>query len=223
MLEECVSASITLGTQDVVLHPERALSVPELNTLVIADVHWGKATTLRAFGAPVPAGGTSADLRRLDTVLTRTQATTLVVLGDLAHSRLGWDERALQPVYRWRDQWPNLRITLVRGNHDAHAGDPPSSLGIACVDAPFLLGTLQCAHEPPRMTPERLTLCGHLHPHVTLRGKGRDRVRLPCFVRSAQLCILPAFSSLTGGGAWAPASGDLAFAIVDDVIVPVPQ
>lgn len=221
MLQECEPATIMLGTQSVVLHPERALSLPELQTLVIADLHWGKATTLRAFGAPVPAGGTSDDLRRLDAVLTRTAAKALTVLGDLAHSRLGWDERAMQPVYRWRDRWPDLRITLVRGNHDAHAGDPPASLGIHCVDAPLFLGALRCAHEPTETDRASFTLCGHLHPHVTLRGKGRDRVRLPCFVRSAYALMLPAFSSLTGGGAWIPQPGELAYAIVDDSIVPV--
>jgi DNA ligase-associated metallophosphoesterase len=221
MLQECVSASFTLGAQGVQLHPERAVSLPNRQVLVIADVHWGKATTLRAFGAPVPAGGTSADLRRLDAVLRRTEAKELIVLGDLAHSRHGWDQRALQPVLAWRDQWPDLQITLVRGNHDAHAGDPPPSLDIHCVDAPLFVGSLRCKHEPPETAHEGFTLCGHLHPHVTLRGKGRDRVRLPCFVRGEHSLMLPAFSSFTGGGAWTPQEGDVAYAIVDDAIVSV--
>ncbi len=211
--------ALALAGERVVLHPERALELPDRCTLVIADVHWGKATALRAQGVPVPAGGTSYDLARLDTVLARTGATSLLVLGDLAHSRHGWEPRALQPVQAWRARWPSLDITLVRGNHDAHAGDPPAALEIRVVDAPLALGALACAHEPPAHPTTRLTLCGHLHPTVRLSGRGADRVRLPCFVHTAHAFILPAFSAFTGGGAWHPAVGDRAYAVAGDAVI----
>jgi uncharacterized protein len=226
--------TITLAGEAVVLHPERALGLPRLQTLVIADVHWGKATSLRALGVPVPPGGTSADLARLDALLRLTGATQLVVLGDLAHSHHGWQPRALEPVLAWRSRWPALDITLIRGNHDDHAGDPPASLGIRAVDAPHPLGPFACAHEPPG--PARaegpsnathtalhgaLTLCGHLHPNVRLAGRGRDSVRLPCFVLREHALVLPAFSRFTGGGAWDPAPGDRAFAITEYSVTPL--
>lgn len=207
--------------QTVVLHPERAVELPEQRTIAIADVHWGKATALRASGVPIPAGGTTADLARLDRLLSRTNAQHLLILGDLAHSRHGWDARALQPVIAWRTRWPELHITLVRGNHDAHAGDPPAQLRINSVDTHLVHGLI-CAHEPPAAHTEGITLCGHLHPTVKLAGRGGDRVRLSCFVLGPNYLILPAFSTFTGSGAWTPSVGERAFAIVDDHVAEVP-
>ncbi len=205
----------------VVLHAERAVELPGQRTVAIADVHWGKATAMRANGVPVPGGGTTADLTRLDRLLGRTNAERLLILGDLAHSRHGWNSRALEPVMAWRSRWPSLQITLVRGNHDAHAGDPPSGLGIETYDT-LSLHDVICAHEPPHAHVQGITLCGHLHPNVKLAGRGGDRVRLPCFVLGSNYLMLPAFSAFTGGGAWTPSRGERAFAIVDDHVAEVP-
>src|SRR4029453_9621770 len=43
------------------------------------------------------------------------------------------------------------------------------------------------------------TLAGHLHPAVTLHGRGGDSVRLPCFWIRERLVVLPAFGAFTGG------------------------
>lgn len=214
--------ALHLHGQHLVLHAERALELPNARVVLVADLHWGKATALRALGVPVPAGGTAEDLHRLDVVLERTKARELCILGDLAHSQHGWDERALAPVYAWRGRWPSLAITLVRGNHDRHAGDPPAALGITCVDGPVVHHGVRLAHEPIVLSGSGVHVWGHLHPTARLSGRGRDRVRLPCFVLGAQHCILPAFSSFTGGGAWVPSPGERAFAVVDDAIVPLP-
>lgn len=217
--------AMLLDGEPVVLHPERALELPRLHTLVVADVHWGKATALRAQGIPVPPGGTTADLHRLSTLLRLTHATRLLVLGDLAHSRHGWEPRALEPVRAWRAAWPELEIMLVRGNHDQHAGDPPAILSILAMEPPFILGPFQCTHEPPELRAATAhaiaarTLCGHVHPNLRLRGRGADRLRLPCFVLGPRALILPAFSTFTGGGAWEPVAGERAFAIVDQHVV----
>jgi DNA ligase-associated metallophosphoesterase len=214
--------SVRTHGQEVVLHAERALELPEARVLIVADVHWGKATALRALGVPVPRGGTADDLRRLDVVLAQTRARELLILGDLVHSHHGWDERALAPVLAWRARWPTLVITLVRGNHDRHAGDPPTALDVHCVDGPCERYGVQLVHEPQQSDCAGLQLCGHLHPTTRLTGRGGDRVRLPCFVLGTQRLILPAFSSFTGAGAWHPAPDERAFAVVDQAIVPLP-
>jgi DNA ligase-associated metallophosphoesterase len=216
-------AVVHLHGHHLVLHPERALELPDAGLLIVADLHWGKATALRAQGVPIPSGGTANDLRRLDAVLERTDARELCILGDLAHSRHGWDARALVPVYEWRARWPSLAITLVRGNHDRHAGDPPASLDIACVDGPYAHHRLQLTHEPIVPSRAALHVFGHLHPTARLVGRGGDRVRLPCFVLGSQHLILPAFSSFTGAGAWVPSPGERVFGVVEDAVVPLPS
>jgi DNA ligase-associated metallophosphoesterase len=214
--------AITLADTPIVLYAERAVGIPSHGALLIADLHLGKAMTLRAHGVPVPPGGTRADLARLDAVIARSAASHLYVLGDLVHSRLAWHPRALAPFAAWRATHPTLAITLVRGNHDAHGGDPPAALDIDVVTPPHPLPPFALQHEPPEdgMAPLP-SIFGHLHPSLAIAGRGRQRVRLPCFVRRGVSLLLPAFTAFTGGGAWQPAPGDDPYLVAGDEIVPV--
>lgn len=202
----------------VQLSASRALFLPTHDTLIVADLHWGKAATFRASGVPLPPGVTGSDLERLSEVLAETRASRLVVVGDLLHARAGRHERTLNAIANWRSAHLDLSMTLVRGNHDTHAGDPPSSLNIECVDGPLLIGPFACQHHPTAHE-SHYVLAGHLHPHVNFRGRGKQGVRLPCFVFCERGAILPAFTSFTGGGAYTPGADDRIFAIVADEIV----
>ena len=215
------SLETTVQGEPVVLLPERALLVPNERALVVADLHWGKAATFRAAHVPIPTGTTASDLARLTRVLHRTGAAHLIVLGDLLHARSGRHPDLIDALEQWRAQHPSLAITLVRGNHDTHAGDPPSSLAIDCVDGPWPLGTFLCDHEP-WSHPDAYTLSGHLHPSVTLGGRGRERLRLPCFVFGPTYAILPAFTSFTGGGAYSRDPADRLYAVTEEEVLPVP-
>jgi DNA ligase-associated metallophosphoesterase len=151
-------------------------------------------------------------------VLHLTAATTLVVLGDLLHARAGRHADTLATIAAWRDAHSALDITLVRGNHDAHAGDPPESLRITCVDAPYAFGPFIGVHEPEERA-HGYVLSGHLHPCVSVRGRGRQHVKLAAFVFGPRVGVLPAFSSFTGTGMYEPSPDDRLFVIADrDVI-----
>ncbi|MEP6835563.1 MAG: ligase-associated DNA damage response endonuclease PdeM [Gemmatimonas sp.] len=205
----------------VELSAHRALYLPRHRTLVVADLHWGKAATFRAKGVPVPPGVTASDLERLSAVLEETSPAKLVIVGDLSHARAGRHERTLHAIANWRATHEDLEIVLVRGNHDTHAGDPPASLHIKCIDGPLEVGPFACQHHPTAHA-SKYVLAGHLHPHVNLRGLGRQSLRLPCFAFCERGAILPAFTSFTGGGAYTPGDGDRVYAIVDNEIIPAP-
>ena len=210
--------SITVAGEPVVLLADRALWLPERHTVVVADLHWGKAAAFRAALVPLPSGTTAGDLTRLTHVLHATAATTLVVLGDLLHARAGRHADTLATIAAWRDAHSALDITLVRGNHDAHAGDPPESLRITCVDAPYAFGPFIGVHEPEERA-HGYVLSGHLHPCVSVRGRGRQHVKLAAFVFGPRVGVLPAFSSFTGTGMYEPSPDDRLFVIADrDVI-----
>ncbi len=199
-----------------VLHllPERAVFWPAERTLFVADVHLGKTATLRAAGAPVPGGTTSADLARLSEALARTGAERLVVLGDLFHARAG--RRAaptLAAVARWHERHPDIALVLVRGNHDQHAGDPPPELGFEVVPGPHAEGPFVWRHEP-EADPRGYVLAGHLHPAVRLHGGG-ERLKLPCFHFGAEVGLLPAFGSATGTMVIRPEPGAQVFVLAD--------
>jgi DNA ligase-associated metallophosphoesterase len=214
-------AEVRLGGEDVALLAERALFWPRAGTLVVADLHWGKAATFRAAGIPVPVGATSDDLARLDAALLRTCARRLVVLGDLFHAKAGRiASQTLAELRRWRALRDELEIMLVRGNHDRHAGDPPDDLRINCVNAPAFVPPFVLRHEPTA-SPEGYTLAGHLHPGIVLAGPALQRERLPCFWLTPRGAVLPAFGSFTGSASVVPEPEDRIFVVAGQEVIGV--
>ena len=212
--------AVDVAGERVVLYPERGMYLPAHDTAVVTDLHWGKAATFRAAHIPIPTGTTATDLARLTNFVERTGATRLVVLGDLIHARAGRQKGVLDALHAWRERHDALEMVLVRGNHDSHAGDPPESMRIHCVDGPWMLGNFTCEHEPEPQ-PGTYVLAGHLHPSITLGGRARQRERLCCFAFGPSVGILPAFASFTGGGAYRRADDDRIYAIAEDEVIAV--
>ena len=204
--------SITFGGHTVWLLPEHGLWWPEGRVLFIADLHLGKAATYRALGQPVPSGTTAENLRRLTHLIDHYQPANLVFLGDFLHARQARTESVLGQVTVWRESHAAMHCTLVRGNHDSRAGDPPHELNIRVVDEPYLLGPFAACHHPQTHT-SHAVLAGHLHPAAILQGPARDRLRLPCFVFSKGNAILPAFGEFTGGYTVVPQPGSVLYAV----------
>lgn len=203
------------------LLPEKALYWPDRKALLVADVHIGKAASYRALHQPVPRGTTQATLARLDLLLNHYDCRRLIVLGDFLHARTARAPATLARLDAWRAQHPQLEVILVRGNHDRHAGDPPQELGIKVVDEPFEMGPFALQHEPgPHDT--LAVIAGHIHPACVLRGRGRQRLRLPCFVFNAQVSLLPAFGEFTGGWTLEPEAGTRLFVTGDEQVWALP-
>lgn len=202
----------TLGDEAVELFAERALLWTRARTLFVADVHLGKAAAFRSGGVPVPRGSTAADLSRLGALVDASGAQRLVVLGDFLHAKAGVVP-ALDVAFRaWRAMRASLEITLVRGNHDANAGDPPHDWGVDVVGEPHALAPFLACHAPA--TPRTgYALCGHVHPGVRLSGRADESVRLPCFLLGRRRAILPAFGRMTGLALVAPAPDETVVAI----------
>ena len=203
---------IDYAGETVWLLPEHALWWPAQRVLFIADLHLGKAATYRALGQPVPSGTTHENLQRLSRLLLYYQPAQLVFLGDFLHAAQARTASVFHALAAWRENFPELACVLVRGNHDSRAGDPPASLGIHVVDEPFLLGPIAACHYP-QLQPGHFVVAGHVHPVVSLRGPGRDRLRLACFCVEAQLAILPAFGEFTGGWRMEPQPGQRLYAV----------
>jgi len=212
--------ALELEGEHVVLMPEHALWMPERKTLLVADTHFGKAATFRAGGIFVPRGTTATTLARLERALARTNATRVVFLGDLLHAREGRSAETLRLVAEWRASRAEVEVVLVRGNHDRSAGDPPESLGIACVDPPLVEGAFAFTHHP-RVVEGHYDIAGHVHPAVRLHGRGRQWERLPCFWVRRDGMVLPAFGDFTGLGDIELAEGDRAFAVADGAVVEI--
>ena len=194
------------------LAPKAAFE-PDLGLLLVADAHIGKAVSFRRLGVPVPAGSTDDALGRLDRLLASTGARGIVFLGDLLHSVRAQGPSTRAALAAWRQRHAGLDLTLVRGNHDRHAGDPPAALGVRCVDGPLRLGPWAMVHHPDPV-PGAYALAGHVHPGVVLAGRARDRLRRPCFHFGPAIGLLPAFGAFTGLQVVPRQPGDRVFAVL---------
>jgi len=205
---------VEIGGAALVLLAERAVFLPDQGALLVADVHVGKAASFRGLGVPVPRGTTHGTLARLSAALAASGATRLIVLGDFVHSVRSFAPHTREALSTWRAVHAALPITLLRGNHDTRAGDPPADLRFEVIDPPLRCGPWLLAHEPEPMA-EGYVLAGHVHPCVTVGARGVDSLRLPCFHFGARVGVLPAFGEFTGSHALPRHPGDRVFAIAE--------
>lgn len=213
-------ATAVVTGEQLVLLAERAVYWPRANALLVADPHFGKAAAFRAGGVPVPRGTTSENLRRLDAAIGRTGATRIVFLGDFLHAREGRAPETLRVLNDWRATHAAMDMLLVRGNHDARAGDPPRELAIRCDNAPVIESPFVFAHHPTT-SDHGYVLCGHIHPGVWLHGAGRQFERLPCFWFGARTGVLPAFGEFTGLASVDVVAGDRVWVVAGDEVIRV--
>ena len=206
------------GEKVVLLH-ERAMFWPARATLFVADFHLGKAASFRRAGIALPSGTTAENVERLGRAIDRTRAARVTFLGDFLHSKHGRTQGTLERFAAWRAARAGIEMTLVRGNHDVKAGDPPEAWSMRCIDAGEVEGPFVLNHEPGPVV-GGYALAGHVHPAVRLTGGG-DSLRLPCFWFGARHGVLPAFGAFTGHAEVRPKRGDQVFVIAGHDVLKV--
>ncbi|NPT38105.1 ligase-associated DNA damage response endonuclease PdeM [Paraburkholderia xenovorans] len=191
------SLQVEIAGHSLVLSSLRAAFDPALRCLLVADAHFGKDAVFRARGIPVPIGSTADNVMRLDILIAQFEPTLLVFLGDLLHAREAHATETLEALHVWRARHAGLRVVLVEGNHDVHAGPLPATLGVEYVDEPWRLGPWALCHHPQTVE-GAYALAGHVHPVYRIATRN-DSVRVPCFRFGVNCGVLPAFGSFTGG------------------------
>jgi putative SbcD/Mre11-related phosphoesterase len=172
--------------------------LPEAGTIVVADVHVGYELAARRRGGYLPSIQRGAVVgERLGSMARELSATRIVVAGDLRHSTRDIDELERAELARLAEELPSdVTFEVVLGNHDLGG----SIVGRA-ITGTLRIGDVDIVHVPPATTPARWTICGHLHPRVTLRDEAGASARYPCVLLGERVVVLPAFSSWAGGTA----------------------
>lgn len=206
------------------LLPERAAFRESTKTLLVADLHWGKAEAFQKSGVAISSTVLDDDLHRLSSIIESTGAEKVWVLGDLIHSPSSLTANVIETVTRWRERHSTIEFVLIRGNHDRRHVFPKEwhlrDAGAVIVDGPFMF-VHDDPHADPQGTGGAFAFLGHVHPVIDL-SNAVDRVRLPCFLVEKDRVLLPAFSAFTGGQPIArPEAGDRVFAIADGTLVEI--
>jgi DNA ligase-associated metallophosphoesterase len=181
---------------NIELLPERALFLPGSNTLIISDLHLGKATHFRKSGIVLPMDSIQQDYMRLNLLIERKQPFRVLIIGDLFHSSHNkeWDV-----FCEFVADNSSLEFVLIRGNHDVLSKKHYEQACMRVIDKQLMIGELLLTHEPVNEVPPGcLNIAGHIHPGYALQGRGKQRITLPCFYKRGNCLVLPAFGSLTG-------------------------
>lgn len=214
-----IKTTIEFDGIELTLLKEKAIWVPRLSILLIADLHFGKAAHFRKSGIPIPEPIHDADVYQLKKLLEEFKPAQTYFLGDLFHSDWNsqWDYFKL-----FLEHFPTTEFHLIKGNHDILSPLAYQQSSLKIHNEPLTLGSLILSHEPMEIIPEgHLNLCGHIHPGIRLVGKARQSVRIPCFFESRSQLILPAFGNFTGLALVKPKAGDKIWGITQEKIIPV--
>ncbi len=207
--------TLKIQNQTFTLHPSGTLFWQEKSILLISDVHLGKVSHFRKFGAAVPQNAIQKNFDLMDEAVNFFQPEILIFLGDLFHSSLNTE-------WQLFEKWTSTvisEIVLVAGNHDIISPLKYEALGIRVVSEVQLEGFLLTHH--PEEREDFFNFSGHIHPAIRLQGSGRQTLRLPCFFKSEHQMILPAFGTFTGTYILEPTETDEVFAVAGDSVFKV--
>ena len=174
-------------------HGSGAVHWPARAALLVADLHFEKASWFAQCGQMLPPYDSLATLDEVEKLVAACRAREVWCLGDSFHDVGGCDRLPPQAQRRLRALTAAVRWVWITGNHDPAILD---RCGGEVVDEARVDGlTLRHEASPAEPAPE---LSGHFHPKLRVRVRGRQVARR-CFVATPTKLILPAFGSLTGG------------------------
>lgn len=175
---------------------DRAAYVPSIETLIAADLHYGRARTARL---EAPLDEVVQIRERLLALVDRFDPTRLVLAGDILDA---FDTVPPGVVDRVTGLLTDLAetgvsCTVLRGNHDTML----DSVFDGEIEDAVTIGETVIAHghEPLETVAPRYVI-GHEHPSIRIEGD-----RHPCYLygqgvyRGADVFVLPPFTKLVRG------------------------
>lgn len=189
-----ITEPIIVKEEELNLTNQRAVYWDRLRALILSDVHIGKTAHFRRHGIPVPDHILQKDLERLKFLIEYFKVKTVYVVGDLFHAETNSNMKTFK---MWLSQFKDLKMILIKGNHDRQSPHLTENLNIK-VEPSLQLGPFNLLHEPVEKPSKLFTISGHTHPGVIIKGRGKQKLKLPCYQLTSHQLILPAFSLFTG-------------------------
>jgi len=208
-----MSEKVVIEGEELTLHPSGALFWEKKSLLMLSDVHLGKISHFRKFGAAIPAQAVQENFILLRKLVEEFEPFQIVFLGDLFHSSLNNEWLLFE---HWVAATPS-ELILIAGNHDIISPLRFEKIGIHFMEE-WEVGPFYLTHHPS-IRQGKLNICGHIHPAVVLRGSGRQSLRLPCFFLKPQQLILPALGCFTGSHSLEMGRNDRAYVLADGEVI----
>lgn len=209
-----------LEGEEVHLSPHRALYFAALKTLVISDLHLGKINHFRKAGINVPSAANQSNTETLIELFIDFKPERVIFIGDLFHSSYNSEWEVLGQVL---NNFKSCSFELVPGNHDIMGKGQYLKHNILWHEQELsLTKRITLVHEPtPSPKKSKYYISGHIHPAITISGRGRQSLTFPCFWFGQQQALLPAFGVFTGMKSIKCEEGDKVFAIANKKVMDV--
>ncbi len=189
-----MAAHLTIHGEALLADPAGALYWPARHTLVVADLHLEKASSLARRGVLLPPYDTRSTLDRLAVLVQRFRPQTIISLGDSFHDELAVPRLAAADAERLRRLARQHDLIWIAGNHDAVS---PAMIGGSSARE-IALGRLIFRHQPADTELTAGEIVGHFHPKAAVATRAR-RISAACYVTDGRRMVLPAFGEFTGG------------------------
>ncbi|HLX92818.1 MAG TPA: ligase-associated DNA damage response endonuclease PdeM [Puia sp.] len=212
---------LTVQKQHLWLSAERSVFWEEESALIVSDLHFGKTGHFRKSGIAVPQAVFKEDIQRLVSQIQYYRPKHLIVVGDFFHSKAN---KELDLFRKWRTDFTEIEIHLIKGNHDILENDWYDTCAIKLIEETMDLRGFTFIHDISCSTKinERSAsyfFSGHIHPGIRISGAGRQTLCFPCFYFGEAYAVLPAFSRFTGIAIIEPKEDEQVFAIVKNRLV----
>lgn len=212
--------TINCSGEELILSKERAMFWPTKKMLIISDLHIGKSAHFRRSGIQVPDTVGRNDLLRITALIEEFNPQTLLVTGDMFHNHINSDTDAFMT---WRSKFPELKVILIKGNHDRLKTADYEALNIEVHHKELLCKPFRFIHDKPTTFDEYYNISGHIHPGIVLYGRAKQQLKFPCFYFTDTCAVLPAFSLFTGLAILKPEEGDRFYAITPAKVIALPS
>jgi putative SbcD/Mre11-related phosphoesterase len=176
-----------------------ALFVEDQSLLVVADLHLGYEGALLEQGVSIPRFQKNVMLERLKRLLERYSPDRILINGDFKH------EFSKNLTQEWEEVTEVLdfavsqaEVKLLRGNHDNFLKTILAKKGLD-LSSTSNADRLTFAHGHEDISWEDKLVIGHEHPSLGLRDRIGATAKLPCFLVTPSVIVLPAFSPLALG------------------------
>ena len=203
-----------LHEQTLWLSPARCIFWEEETALILSDLHFGKSGHFRKSGIGIPQNIFKEDLQKLFAQIAFFKPKILLIAGDMFHSSAN---KEVDFFIKWRNDFPQLEIKLIRGNHDILTKQFYKEAKIEVVENKLVIKDFCFTHDialSGNNENKHFTFSGHIHPGIKLNGSGNQSLMLHCFYFSKKYAILPAFSAFTGLAKIKPSASDHVFVLL---------
>jgi DNA ligase-associated metallophosphoesterase len=209
--------AFVIKDQTLWLSPEKCMFWENQQALILCDLHLGKSGHFRKEGIGVPQQVLEHDLSRLDTQIQYFLPTSLIIIGDLFHSRYNQEVNYFS---KWREKNHMTDIHLIQGNHDILPTSFYDDLNIMLHKEELDVSPFVFRHEQSNYSNKnQYEISGHIHPGIKMKGKGKQSLKFPCFYFTDSEAFMPAFGKFTGLHIIEPAKRTSVFAIAENQVI----